>query len=378
MRILMITDTVGGVWTYTRELVEGLLKARCKVTLVTMGRAPSPEQSSWSERISNAYPSAFRLVPTRYKLEWMQEYANCYFESRDLLLQLVDSFRPDLIHSNQFCYGALPVDIPRIVVAHSDVLSWLQCCRPEAPASHNDSTWLINYVDLVSAGLRSATALVAPTRWMLNSLEQNYTVPKWSAIIPNGRDIRRLTARSRKLQAITAGRLWDEAKNISILESVHTSLPILVAGEAELDGEASLTSRGLHLLGPLRQDELLTLMAESSIYIATSCYEPFGLAPLEAALSGCAIVANDIPSLREVWDDAAIYFKNARGLARILTDLSNDPQRLHGMAERAFHRATKNYTADAMTVSYLNLYRNAASTHYSTTYDDELGRRHAS
>jgi len=37
-------------------------------------------------------------------------------------------------------------------------------------------------------------------------------------------------------------------------------------------------------------------------------YEPFGLAPLEAALSRCAIVANDIPSLREVWGSAAMYF----------------------------------------------------------------------
>ena len=42
--------------------------------------------------------------------------------------------------------------------------------------------------------------------------------------------------------------------------------------------------------------ELMALLARSSIYIATSIYEPFGIAPLEAALCGCAVIANGIPT----------------------------------------------------------------------------------
>ena len=55
------------------------------------------------------------------------------------------------------------------------------------------------------------------------------------------------------------------------------------------------------MLGPLAEEDLLALFQESAIYLCTSRYEPFGLAPLEAALCGCAVVANDIESLREVW-----------------------------------------------------------------------------
>ena len=66
--------------------------------------------------------------------------------------------------------------------------------------------------------------------------------------------------------------------------------------------------------------------SRAAIYIATSKYEPFGLAPLEAALSRCAIVANDIPSLREVWEDAALYFRkdDARSLREALVRLHGD------------------------------------------------------
>ena len=42
--------------------------------------------------------------------------------------------------------------------------------------------------------------------------------------------------------------------------------------------------------------QLRTLYSRASIYAATSRYEAFGMAPLEAAFSRCAIVAHDIPS----------------------------------------------------------------------------------
>jgi glycogen synthase len=47
--------------------------------------------------------------------------------------------------------------------------------------------------------------------------------------------------------------------------------------------------------------------ARASIYALPARYEPFGLSALEAALSGCALILGDIPSLREVWLEAAPY-----------------------------------------------------------------------
>jgi glycosyltransferase involved in cell wall biosynthesis len=100
---------------------------------------------------------------------------------------------------------------------------------------------------------------------------------------------------------------------------------------------------------------MLRLFAESSMYVCTSRYEPFGLAPLEAALAGCAVVARDIGSLREVWQDSAIYFSNAHQLSGILTKLAERPALLHEAQERAWQQAQL-YTRERMKSAYRALF----------------------
>ena len=47
--------------------------------------------------------------------------------------------------------------------------------------------------------------------------------------------------------------------------------------------------------------------SRATVYAAPSLYEPFGLAPLQAALHGCALVLSDIGSFRELWDGCAEF-----------------------------------------------------------------------
>ena len=156
---------------------------------------------------------------------------------------------------------------------------------------------------------------------------------------------------------MTVGRLWDEAKNLEMLREVKATIPIYVAGERQCGSSVAPRQVGhAVLLGALPQSSMLALMARSSIYIVTSIYEPFGMAPLEAALCGCAVVANDIPSLREVWGDDALYFDGPRALSALLHQLSRDEQQLAQARQRSFTRA-KELTADRMADGYEALYR---------------------
>jgi glycosyltransferase involved in cell wall biosynthesis len=353
MRLLITTDTVGGVWTYTRELSQGLLSRGHQVLLVSMGRAPSHDQRAWTSRTLAGWPGCFQYVSTDHPLEWMQSNAACYCDAEAVLLEQIDRFLPDALHLNQFCYGALPTSVPKIVIAHSDVMSWSECCRGAYPEA---SPWLHKYLGVVRAGLAQANAVVAPTQWMLDALCRNYIVPPNRVVIPNGRLLPPRPPIKRNLQAITIGRVWDEGKNVRMLEDVISPMPLLVAGELALEAEPPFTSSHLELLGPLTEDDTLTLFAESSVYIITSRYEPFGLAPLEAALSGCAIVAHDIPSLREVWDNSALYFRNAEELSAHLQAMHADPRSLTQTARRACTRARSLYSQDTMIENYLNLY----------------------
>ena len=353
MRLLITTDTVGGVWTYSRELSEGLLLAGHDILLISMGRAPSRDQLAWTNRTCANWPRTFRYIATTYKLEWMQENARCYFDSEGFLLKQIQRFQPDLLHLNQFCYGALPTDIPKLVVAHSDVISWSECCRGGRPA---EDEWFHNYQAMAIKGLMAADAVVAPTQWMLQAVCRNYGPLRRTAVIANGRSLPSHPIAGKKLQAVSTGRLWDEAKNIRLLEQVDSPVPLFVAGDTWLEGERAFSSSKLQLLGTLSEAATLRLFAESSIYIVTSRYEPFGLAPVEAALSGCAIVANDIDSLREVWADVAIYFKDTQDLSWVLRTLTSDGGMLAQTAARAAERAHKYYSREEMVRSYGEIY----------------------
>ena len=99
----------------------------------------------------------------------------------------------------------------------------------------------------------------------------------------------------------------------------------------------------------------------SAIYLCTSRYEPFGLAPVEAALCGCAVLANDLPSLREVWGDAAMYFSGADSLSEWLWRLSDHAGLLREMQHRAMDRA-REFTAERMAEGYLQLFRSIRKT----------------
>ena len=62
------------------------------------------------------------------------------------------------------------------------------------------------------------------------------------------------------------------------------------------------------LLGRVTDEELVRLYNQASCFIFPSIYEGFGLPPLEAMACGCPVLAADIPVLREVCADAAVYF----------------------------------------------------------------------
>src|SRR5579859_404781 len=66
MHILVTADTLGGVWTYTRELVTGLVRCGDRVTLVSFGDIPTATQTRWMDGLAN-----LDYRPTAFKLEWM-------------------------------------------------------------------------------------------------------------------------------------------------------------------------------------------------------------------------------------------------------------------------------------------------------------------
>ena len=173
----------------------------------------------------------------------MQSNEAAFEEGQEEILDDASCFRPDLILSNQFCFGALDTHIPRIVVGHSDVLSWARACRPSAL---EPSLWLTRYTEMVQAGVDGASAVVTPTAWMGNALAESFSLPSSFTVIYNGVSVSQTPEPqpNRKFQAITAGRLWDAAKGLDTLRDLDYRIPLLVAGDNIFESPDPLATPG--------------------------------------------------------------------------------------------------------------------------------------
>jgi glycogen synthase len=336
MKVLMTGDAVGGVLTYTLELVAGLAEHEVEVVLALTGPSPNREQRA---RIRSAPLAGY--AERGYALEWMDSPWQDLSRTAFWLLELVDAIRPDLVHLNGYAHGALRLGTPKVVVGHSCVLSWHEAVR-RRPAG---TEWA-RYRTVVEAGIRGADALVAPTRALLSQLRRLYRPRCQCEAIPNGMDADGRLPGPKERYVLGVGRAWDEAKNLAALERVASRLawPVVVAG----DGSA---------LGHVDGARLRELYARAAVFAEPARYEPFGLAALEAGLYGCALVLGDIPTLREVWDDAAVYVDpfDDDELATVLERLlRNECQR--ALLGRAAYARAREYSRGRMSAGYLDLY----------------------
>lgn len=342
--ILMTADAVGGVFPYAVELIRALQPSGTRVILATMGRAPDRAQREEVAALANA-----ELVESTFRLEWMAEAWDDVDRAGDWLLELEARFRPDLIHLNGYAHGALPWNAPVLVAGHSCVLSWWWAVmREPAPAA-----WM-RYRDRVKAGLTASDMVVAPSAAMLAELERFYGPMRGARVIPNGRSHKLFRPAPKRPIILTAGRLWDQAKNVALLEGIAPRLqwPVYAAGEG-----ADSESPNFFPLGRLPHPTLADWFSQASIYALPARYEPFGLSILEAALSGCALVLGDIPSLRENWDGAARFVppSDPDAAAWMINSLIADrPARL-ALKAAARERALR-FTPEKMARGYLAAY----------------------
>ena len=362
MHVLVTADTLSGTWSYARELVTGLVTRGMRVTLVSFGNIPLSEQTSWMD---NLHGLDYR--PTAFRLEWMQDAERDLPDSARFLTSLVKELRPDVLHLNQFCYGNLPVDVPRVVMAHGDLLSWTHAVQSHAP---QPTRWLRWYRDIVTRGITGADVVVAPSAWMLDTLRTVYAKPCRAEVVYPGRNpIFFNPYVSKEDSVLTVGRLIDAGKQVFLLtQHVHPVSVCIVGAEQTVpvprvpiraDVKVSTAETSVAIRGAQTEAQLRVLYSRASIYAATARYEPVGMSALDAALSRCAIVANDIPSFRETWGDAALYFRtnDAASLAESIRQLSADREMCRAYANLAYARARERFTAKRMIDQYLQLYR---------------------
>ena len=347
--ILMTTDAVGGVWSYALSLCAVLPQYR--FVLAVMGPAPSEQQRAAALALRNV-----TLEQRDYRLEWMEGATADLPSSRRWLAGLAKRHGAALFHCNGYAHARTSGHCPVLAVAHSDVLSWWSAVHREPAPGSWDS-----YRREVVAGLAEADCVVTPSWAVLDDISRHYGFPEPRAVvIPNGIDLDAFAPRRKRNVVMAAGRLWDKAKNIALLDDIAAELdwPVEIAGEAEHPESGAVQLREARQLGALSQAEMAERLGEAAIFSAPARYEPFGLGILEAAVSGCALALGDIPSLRENWDGAALFVPphDRAGWCNALSELIADAALRRRLAAAARDRAA-NFGRERIAVRYAALYR---------------------
>ena len=352
MRVLMTTDCVGGVWSYAMTLCGALAAHDVNVTLAATG-GPLPEEKR------REVPATVDLRYEPFRCEWMQPPLADVKAAGRWLDELVAEIRPDVVHLNEFAHGGR-FDLPTLIVAHSDVANWHRHVLDRGP----DASW-DGYAAAVAGGLRGADAVVALTQSQISDLKSSYAAVGDFRVISNAVAADVEPAAVREPFVLTAGRVWDEAKNVRALAEAAGGLawPVKVAGDATHPDGGTASFENVELLGPLPRGELLELMSRAGVYALPAKYEPFGLSAVEAAMCGCPLVLGDIASLREVWGDAATFVPpdDADALRSALTELIEDPDLRAARATAARGRAVM-FTPERQAAAYAELYRELAAS----------------
>lgn len=371
----MTSDAAGGVWQYTAELSGALAAAGHDVLIACLAGPPSAAQRRELAR-------GVELRHSTLPLEWMNGGSAAAEATADWIDDLVARHAPDLVHFNAYGPAARARPVPCLLTLHSCVHSWWRAVRGGDP----DATW-DGYRALVIRALTAAGRIVAPTGAVLEAIAACYPeaplAPR-ARVIHNGvsaaagadtgtrgAEFARSDEPDNDAECpplpdtfvLAAGRLWDEAKNLALLERVadHLPAPVVIAGPASPPGRADdvapPTSRNLARTGMLSRPALAACYPRAAVYAHPARYEPFGLVVLEAALAGRALVLADIPSLRELWEGNAVFLPpdDADAWTHALTRLLAHPAERHAWGERARCRAAR-YGAGRMARGYLGLY----------------------
>lgn len=356
LRVFMTADAVGGVWQYSLDLAQGLRAYDTETTLCVLGPRPQPEQIAAARRIPG-----LKLICLDLPLDWTAATPEDVLDAASAVVNVAEEDDCAIVHLNSPALAAGPrFSVPTVAVCHSCMATWWHAIR-KRPLSRQ-FRW---HRDLVAQALGKVDAVVAPSGAFAKAIAKTYNLAAAPTVVYNGR---RPSVREPLPEAVaipegpfafTAGRLWDEGKNLRTLDEAASrlSIPVFAAGPLKGPNRASIKFNHLQSLGNLSDGHIAEWLAAKPIFVSTARYEPFGLAVLEAAEAACPLVLSDIQTFRELWEGAAIFVppNDDSAVAEAVEMLASDIRQRTLFASAARRRARR-YTAEVMAAKVRAIY----------------------
>lgn len=268
----------------------------------------------------------------------------------------------------------------RVVTIHD--LSFIR--HPE----HHTRETVAAHTRLVEHAVRVADHIVTVSETVRGELLETYsglTEDRVSAV-PNGVDVETFGKRSDTAQierilasvGVTAGRYFiyvgtlEPRKNIEkLIQSFRAAVlemkepyKLVLVGKVGWHADDimraidQLESDGLGMhAGRLPRADAITLLQHACACVYPSVYEGFGMPVIEAMAAGTPVIAGDIPVLREVGGDAALYadVEKVEDLAQQIAGLMGNEGTRDDYAQRGPERA-REFTWARSATELLNVY----------------------
>lgn len=237
--------------------------------------------------------------------------------------------------------------------------------------------WLANTSQLLylrSIGrwtLRNSSRVVCLTKSDAAEVKELGVSERTIRVIPIAVDPTRFKPRSNRRQVILwVGRIVHEKGLETLLHAVaemkkKRSAHVLIVGNGPLRGKLikqahkERISDCVTFIPSATRMEVERLLGESKIFVLPSRKEGLPSTLLEAMASGNMIVASDLPAMREVLDDAGLYFTPDRAdeLAEVILRALKDRQLCNRKGREARELARERYSWDVVLPRLEQLYQ---------------------
>lgn len=350
----MTADAVGGIWQYSLDLARALSGLGMETMLAIMG--PSPGRA---QRRSAAAIEGLRLIETGLPLDWLVRDRAELSRSALEIARLARRSGADIVQLNSPALAAeADFDQPVVATAHSCVTTWWEAVR--GGAIDPDLGW---QGEATGRGLRAADIVVAPSKAFAQATRAAHRLKALPVVVHNGRAPPASPAVAQSDSVFTAGRLWDKGKNVATLDRAAALLdvPVKAAGACRGPNGEAVTLVHARALGSLSDRQVARRLVARPVFASAALYEPFGLAVLEAAQAGCALVLSDIPTFRELWSGAAAFVDplDAEGFAETIRLVLTDDFARMQMGKAAKGRAAR-FTSEATAARMKGIYDDLA------------------
>ena len=335
--LLSYTGTKGGMETYTRELYGELSRRETGLDFVGLASAEGGAMDlSWfpGELVRSRISGENRVVWAYGEL-----VASSWHAHRR---------RVDLVHCPA-TLGPMWTSMPTVITIH-DMLYWSHPEFMETPLYTKPVKWMER------RGAGNATRLITDSQVSADEIHRFLGFPTDRLhVVPLGPS--RAAARSevpiaeRENLVVASGarrpyKNWDGLiRALALVDPAERPRLVVTGGRAGDPLPAVVDAAGLHdwveVRGWVADDELDDLYRRARAMAMPTFAEGFGLPVIEAMAAGLPVIASDIPVLREVAGDSAVWFDphDAESMADALRMVSTRPDVLQNHARTGLPRA---------------------------------------